>query len=65
MEQVNPEDNNQNAPSTQAKYTVRYNANGGSGAPANVSVNAGESFTVSPKKPTKGGLVFTGWSDSK
>ena len=81
-EPVNPEDNNQNNPSTDQGETggggqneppteqqdkieimVNYNANGGSGVPANASVNVGETFTISLKKPTKEGSIFAGWSD--
>ncbi len=46
-------------------YTISYNANGGSGAPAAESVKAADStkaFTVSSTKPTLSGRTFLGWA---
>ncbi len=44
------------------KYTLSYNANGGSGAPASQSGAA--SYTVSSAQPTRSGYTFLGWSKS-
>lgn len=41
-------------------YTLTYNANGGSGAPASQSGAA--SYTISTVKPTRSGYTFLGWS---
>ena len=46
-----------------AKYTVTYDANGGSGAAASVPVTEGESHTVSGRgELTREGYEFTGWN---
>ena len=44
-------------------YTVTYNANGGTGAPANGTVEEGNDFTISTTEPTKANYNFLGWSD--
>lgn len=43
---------------------VYYNANGGTGAPATQSHNAGSSITLSGTKPTRTGYKFLGWATS-
>ena len=43
---------------------VYYNANGGSGAPATQSHNAGTSITLSGTSPTRSGYIFKGWATS-
>lgn len=43
-------------------YTVSYNANGGSGAPASQSKNHGTNITLSSTQPTRSGYTFLGWS---
>ena len=50
-----------NAPST---YTVSYNANGGSGAPASQTKTHGVTLTLSSSRPTRSGYSFLGWSTS-
>ena len=50
-----------NAPIT---YTVSYNANGGSGAPAAQIKTAGTALTLSSTKPTRTGYTFKGWATS-
>ena len=45
-------------------YTVSYDANGGSGAPAAQTAAVGESMTLSTSVPTKTGYSFLGWSTS-
>ena len=50
-----------NAPKT---YTVSYNANGGSGAPATQTKTHGVTLTLSSTKPTRTGYTFKGWSTS-
>ena len=42
-------------------YTVRYNANGGTGAPSSQTKYYGYSLTLSSKKPTRSGYAFRGW----
>lgn len=43
-------------------YTVSYNANGGSGAPANQTKTHGIILTLSNTVPTRMGHTFTGWN---
>lgn len=43
-------------------YTVEYNANGGSGAPASQTKWHGVALTISSTKPTRTGYTFKGWS---
>ncbi len=43
-------------------YTITYNANGGSGAPAEQKKHYGKALTLSSTKPTKSGYTFAGWS---
>ena len=45
-------------------YTVKYNANGGSGAPSNQTKIYGKSLTLSGTKPTRTGYTFKGWATS-
>lgn len=51
----------QNAPET---YTVRYNANGGSGAPSSQTKTEDVALTLSYVTPTRSGYDFLGWSTS-
>lgn len=46
------------------KYSIAYNANGGSGAPAAQSKWHGEALTLSSTKPTRTGYSFQGWATS-
>ena len=46
-------------------YTVRYDANGGTGAPANQSKTYGVPLTLSAVKPTRAGYEFWGWATSR
>ena len=46
------------------KYTISYNANGGSGAPSSQSKWAGTAITLSKTVPTRSGYTFKGWSTS-
>ena len=43
-------------------YTVSYNANGGSGAPASQTKTYGVSLTLSAVVPTRAGHTFLGWN---
>ena len=45
-------------------YTVKYNANGGSGAPGNQTKTYGKTLTLSSVKPTKTNYNFKGWGTS-
>ena len=45
-------------------YTISYNANGGSGAPASQTKRYGQNLSLSSTKPTRTGYVFLGWSTS-
>ena len=47
-----------------ASYTVRYNANGGSGAPINQTKFYGVNLTLTASKPTRTGYTFAGWATS-
>lgn len=44
------------------KYTVSYNANGGSGAPGSQSKNYGATLTLSSIKPNRTGYTFRNWN---
>lgn len=46
-------------------YTVSYNANGGTGAPAAQTKVHGESLTLSSVVPTRSQYVFDGWSTTQ
>lgn len=45
-------------------YTISYNANGGSGAPASQTKTHGVTLTLSSVKPTRSGYTFMGWATS-
>ena len=45
-------------------YTVSYNANGGSGAPASQQKLKGAALTLSSATPTRSGYTFLGWATS-
>ena len=45
-------------------YTVSYNNNGGSGAPASQTKKYGTDLTLSSTKPTRSGYEFMGWGTS-
>lgn len=45
-------------------YTIKFNANGGSGAPANQTKTYGKTLTLSSTKPTRTNYTFLGWSTS-
>lgn len=45
-------------------YTVKYNANGGSGAPSAQTKWHDTTLTLSTTKPTRSGYTFKGWSTS-
>ena len=46
------------------KYTITYNANGGSGAPGATYKYYGKTASLSSTKPTRTGYTFKGWSTS-
>lgn len=46
----------------QTSYTIKYNANGGSGAPANQTKWYGDTLTLSSTKPTRTGYTFSKWN---
>lgn len=45
-------------------YTVKYNANGGSGAPGQQTKTYGVTLTLSSTKPTRTNYTFKGWGTS-
>lgn len=45
-------------------YSVKYNANGGSGAPANQTKTYGKTLTLSSTIPTRTNYNFKGWATS-
>lgn len=47
-----------------ATYTVSYNANGGSGAPASQTKTHNVTLTLRTTVPTRSGYTFKGWSTS-
>ena len=44
-------------------YTVKYNANGGSGTMSNTTVKFGENITISENTYTRVGYTFAGWRE--
>lgn len=48
----------------QIVFTISYNANGGSNAPASQSKQKGVALTLTLSSPTKTGAVFKGWATS-
>ena len=46
-------------------YTISYNANGGTGAPAEQKKTYGTDLKLSSTKPTKTGYDFNGWNTKK
>ena len=51
-------------PTIKRTYTVSYNANGGSGAPASQTKTYGVNLTLSSTVPTRAGYAFKGWATS-
>lgn len=49
---------------TANKYTISYNANGGTGAPASQTKTHDVNLTLSSTKPTRTGYTFSGWGTS-
>lgn len=47
-----------------ASYAVKYNANGGSGAPSSQTKYYGTTLKLSTTKPTRTGYSFQGWATS-
>ena len=43
-------------------YAIKYNANGGTGAPGNQTKTYGTNITLSSTKPTRTGYAFNGWN---
>ena len=43
------------------KYTITFNANGGSGAPSSVTKYYGETVALPTTTPTRSGYTFSGW----
>ena len=52
-------------PALPITYTVSYDANGGSGAPASQTKTKDVALTLSSTKPTRTGYMFLGWAASK
>ena len=46
------------------KYTISYNAHGGSGEPVSQEKEYNTALTLSNTKPTRSGYIFLGWSTS-
>ena len=46
-------------------YTISYDANGGSEAPASQTKTHGTALTISSAKPTREGYTFLGWSATR
>ena len=44
------------------RFSVSYDANGGSGAPSPQTKSRGEDLKLSTKKPVRSGYVFCGWA---
>ena len=48
-----------------ATYTIKYNANGGTGAPSSQTKTYGTNLVLSSTKPTRTGYTFKGWALSQ
>lgn len=46
------------------KYSITYDANGGTGVPATQTKEKGKALTLSTTKPTRKGYTFQGWATS-
>jgi hypothetical protein len=46
------------------QYTISYDANGGTGAPADQTKTHGVDLTLSTTKPTRSSYSFQGWADT-
>ncbi|MCR5572716.1 MAG: InlB B-repeat-containing protein [Candidatus Saccharibacteria bacterium] len=46
-------------------YTITYNANGGTGAPATQTATAGQATKISTTKPSRSGYTFLGWATNQ
>ena len=46
-------------------YKVKYDANGGTGAPSAQTKTYGKTLTLSSAKPTRSGYAFQGWATTK
>lgn len=46
-------------------YTIKYDSNGGSGAPSAQKKSKGKALTLSNVRPTRSGYTFEGWSTSR
>lgn len=51
-------------PTIKRTFTVSYNANGGTGAPASQTKTYGVNLTLSSTIPTRAGYAFKGWATS-
>ena len=49
-------------PLTEETYVIKYDANGGSGAPAQQTKTYGSTLTLSSTKPTRTGYTFKNWN---
>lgn len=49
---------------TLKKYTITYDANGGTGAPSSQTKYCGTNLTLTTSKPSKTGYTFNGWKAS-
>ena len=56
---------NQTITNTLETYTLSYDANGGTGAPADATYKYNENTSVSPAEPTREGYEFQGWNSDK
>ena len=45
-------------------YTITFNANGGTGAPASITFLHGDSVKIPSTTPTRDGYTFEGWGDN-
>ena len=45
-------------------YTIKYDANGGTGAPTNQTKTYGQQFRLSTTEPTRAKYIFVGWGTS-
>jgi len=58
------ENGDNTTPTTGETYTITYNANGGTNAPAAQTKTQGVPLTITNEKPTKDGYYFAGWMET-
>lgn len=65
LSETKPSSCSNSGDTTTETYTVKYDANGGTGAPAEQTKTEGKELTLSSTEPTWDGYTFLGWNTDK